>query len=61
MLNESFNQKPPQPTGPRKQGQAVTDPRQLLAMSLKNSMDTTNQIAPPSPLATAINKRRKKY
>ena len=61
MLNENFNQKPPPPTGPRRSGQQVTDPRQLLAISLKNRMDTNNVLAAPSPLATAINKRRKKY
>lgn len=53
--------KVPQEAAPRKSGQAVTDPRQLMAIALKNSADTNNQIAPPSPLTTAINKRRKKF
>jgi len=59
MLNEQFNQKPTPPTGPRMQGQPVTNPRMLAAIAIKNNQAANQQLS-PSPLAQAISRKKKK-
>jgi len=60
LLNEKFNQPTPKPVGPRQAGQTVTNPRALAAIAIKNSLANNQVLNQPSPLAQAINKRRKK-
>lgn len=63
LLNESMNPKPTPLSGPRQSGQTVTNPKALAAIAIKNSL-ANNQVLQPgqmSPLAQAINKRKKKY
>ena len=60
LLNESFNPKPKPPIGPRQSGQTVTNPRALAAIAIKNSLANNAVLNQPSPLAQAINKRKKK-
>ena len=59
MLNQQFNQKPAPPTGPRQQGQPVTNPRMLAAIAIKNNQ-AASQTLSPSPLAQAIAKKKKR-
>jgi hypothetical protein len=62
MLNQKFNSPPPKPVGPRQAGQTVTNPRALAAIAIKNSLANNQALQPQiSPLAQAINKRKKKY
>jgi hypothetical protein len=61
MLNQKFNTPPPKPTGPRQSGATVTNPRALTAIAIKNSLANNAVLNQPSPLAQAINKRKKKY
>lgn len=58
-LGETFNPKAKPATGYRQSGQAVTNPRALAAIAIKNARAASQTLA-PSPLAQAIAKKRKK-
>lgn len=58
MLNQSFNARSKQPTGPKQSGQVVTNPRALAAIAIKNSQ-TANSTLAPNPLAQALAKKKK--
>ncbi len=60
MLNQKFNAPAQKPVGPRQSGQTVTNPRALAAIAIKNSLANNAALNQPSPLAQAINKRKKK-
>ena len=59
MLNQQFNQKPAPTSGPRQQGQPVTNPRILAALAIKNTEAANQELSPPSPLAQALSKKKK--
>lgn len=61
MLGEKFNQPPKPMMGPRQSGMTVTNPRSIMAIAMKNNMANNAVMQPQmTPLAMAINKRKKK-
>lgn len=60
MLNQNFSQKSTPASGPKMQGQTVTNPKMLAAIAIKNNQAANQTLAPASPLAQAISKKKKK-
>lgn len=60
MLNQVFNGKLPPTPGPKQSGQAVTSPRSLAAIAIKNSTANTAVLNPPNALAAALSAKKKK-